>query len=348
MMGDESTWKISDFFEKLLKEGMKGYDEEWKLCRFLKSRPNLFGMTKTQVWCIFNFHSFEQQVLSSMDDKCWKIPNLLFRLQENGIKPFKLDISLYNFLKKMPNLFGMAPLPMEQTYVWNAKKNNIDILCPALSTNQNFISNTSQMDVKIEKDEKVPAEIEIKEEFPKDEEISMDYLTNSSPISSTNSNQTKSVELSKMLGGRLTNKKQNYWLAAGGTALLKGAAAPTDPTALQTAVKMAKKDTKHHEDVSMNYQPDSSAIANASQINSTLSSSMLNPTDDFLVDYNSFWTKSINKPIPLEILSKCTPLGCQICNVGLKSKSKHLAFSTDKQTIMIAHYNGKRHQIHFH
>ena len=141
----------------------------------------------------------------------------------------------------------MAPLPIEQTYVWNAKKNNIDILCPALSTNQNSISNTSQMDVKIEKDEKVPAEIEIKEEFPKDEEISMDYLTDSSPISSTNSNQTKSVELSKMLGGRLTNKKQNYWLAAGGTALLKGAAAPTDPTALQTAVKMAKKDTKHRE-----------------------------------------------------------------------------------------------------
>ena len=125
LMG-ESTWTILDFRKKLLEDGINCFNsstvglnskEEFHVRSFLKKRPKLFGMTKTHVWCIFNFEPFELQILNSMGEKLWKIADLLILLQDNKIGTFKTESSLHNFLKKRPKLFSMT-----QTHVWNAKK----------------------------------------------------------------------------------------------------------------------------------------------------------------------------------------------------------------------------------
>ena len=108
LMG-ESVWKISEFqsVQKIVPE----------LCIYLKKRPKLFGMTDTHVWRIFNFNAFEKEILNLLGESSWKIADLLVWLQQKGIKAFRTELCLHNFLKKRPKLFSMT-----ETHVWNAEK----------------------------------------------------------------------------------------------------------------------------------------------------------------------------------------------------------------------------------
>ena len=71
-------------------------------------------MSKTHVWSLVDLRPLAEKIHDSLDRSFWRVSDLLISLQEKKIGPFKTEISLINFLKRRPKIFGV-----DSKYVWS-------------------------------------------------------------------------------------------------------------------------------------------------------------------------------------------------------------------------------------
>ena len=71
-------------------------------------------MSKTHVWSLVDLRPLAEKIHDSLNRSCWRVSDLLISLQEKNIGPFKTEISLMNFLKRRPKIFGV-----DSKHVWS-------------------------------------------------------------------------------------------------------------------------------------------------------------------------------------------------------------------------------------
>ena len=106
LMGNHE-WIISEFFTSC-----ELFVSESQFRRFVKNRPELFGMSEALVWSLVDLRPLAEKIHDILNESSWKIWDLMIWLQTKNIN-FKSVESLLKFLERRPEAFVLS-----DNHVW--------------------------------------------------------------------------------------------------------------------------------------------------------------------------------------------------------------------------------------